>query len=226
MLLDKIPGLLRAEARAKAKEEEIRRRAFLPCYLRICRIDVRALTPRHYILLDGIRSPFIQDGEVTTNHIAAFLWIVSTKFLLPSHQVSLSEVERARTAFTHYWGPRVKALQAVKQIRAYVDEAFFDAPPANGETSSYASYGAHLVERFELPHATLDSRGQPIPEGGSLDLPFAQLFQRLRVKDAKANPRYNPPNPLSDSVVRDYVRKAVERQKRQTLKRQQARGKS
>jgi len=221
MLLDKIPGLKRAEARAKQKEEEIRRRAFLPCCLQICGINVRALTPRHYILLDEMRSPFFHGGDALPEDVAAFLWVVSTEFLHPANEIPSKELKAARSAFIHRIGPKVKFAKAVKEIRAYVSDALFDAPAAGDDSSpQYASFAAHLVERFHpLPDGQFDSRGQPIPGAGTLDIPFAQIFQRLRVKDAKANPDYTPPNPLSDKVVRECVRKHVA----QTAKRKASR---
>jgi len=194
----------------------IRERAYLPCCLRISGIDVHPFTPRHYLLLDAARSPLIgYPGEVLPEHVAQFLWIISTAFVLPSHQMPLREVKKIRAKF----GERVRRvhyLPARKQIRAYIDEAWFDAPPVNHTTEDapHASFAATLVERFlPRPVATFDSRGQPIIGGGTLDTPFSQLFQVLRLMNRRADPDCFLSNPLSDRVERECVRRYFNRKK-------------
>jgi len=220
MLLDQIPGLLAAERRAKRKEEELRRRAYLPCHLRICGIPVRAFTPRHFILLDEARSPLIgYPGAILPEHIAQFLWLVSTEFLLPTHQVPLRRVKAACSHFTQKKSAKMKYGRALKKIREYIEEAWFDGPSSTPGSSDddapYASFVAHLVERFpNRAVATYDDRGQPVPEGGTLDRPFAQLFQEIRVRTVSENPKYVPPNRLSDAMARIYVLRYDERLKR------------
>lgn len=223
MDLDDIPGLKRAVARARAKEESIRERAFWPCCLRICWIDVNPLTPRHFILLTAAQSPLIgYAGPVLPEHVSQFLWIVSTAFVLPTHQVPLREVKKIRAAFDHRV-QRVQYFPARKQIKAYIDEAWFDAPVANhtSEEPAHASLAAALIERFSpMPPATFDVRGQPVLGGGTLDTPFSQLFQLLRMMQRRDDPDCFLRNPLSDRVERECVRRYFERKKARKAARQ------
>lgn len=219
MLLDQIPGLKRARETAIAREESLRRRAFMPCALRLCGIDVHPFTPRHFLILDEAANPLIGGaGTVMAEHVAQFLWIVSTAFVFPTRQLSLREVKQRRGAFAARLR-RVPYLRARRQIKAYLDEAWFDAPPGDGSHEApIASTAAFLIDRFAAsyhwPAETLDVQGQPVHGGGTLDWPFAQLFQLNRLISVRTDRDYHPANPLSDRVERECVRQWVARQKK------------
>lgn len=228
MLLDQIPGLKRAKARAVQREEAIRRAAFMPCAERICGVDVYPFTPRHFLLLDEARSPFIgHAGTPFAEHVVQFLWIVSTAFLMPTRQLPLREIRPVLRDFTARLR-RVPYLRARRQIDAYVEAAFFDAPGGGGgEDSPIASTAAFLIHRYGKAYGwapeTLDARGQPVHGGGTLDRPFAQLFQLNRLITLDENPDYYPANKLSDGIERTYVKRHTRRQKARLAKRKEGR---
>lgn len=218
MLLDQIPGLQRAVRKAVALEESVRRQAFLPCVHRICGVDVRPFTPRHFMILDEAVSPFLgHPGSISAEHVAQLLWVVSPQFLTPTLPVTLREVRAARLAFA----ARIRKVRyeaARRQLRDYLDHAFLDAPRGGGDDERpLASTPAFLVDRFasayHWPVEQLDARGQPIPGAGILDKPFAQLFQLSRLISLRTDPHFVAVNPLSDRVERECVRRHERRRR-------------
>src|SRR5689334_706017 len=73
-----IPGYREAVKR----EMDIRDAAFLNITADICGIPIRQMTPRDYLILDGLGSPIL-DGRIATasrEDIVKFLWFLSPEY--------------------------------------------------------------------------------------------------------------------------------------------------
>jgi len=230
MLLSKIPGYTAAVARAAAQEETLRRRAFLPHTTALCGVPVRAFTPRHFLILDELASPFLTGTTAGPEHVAQFFWIVSPAFLLPSPEVPMREVKTARSAFIGRIATRVRFGPALREIDAYLDAALFDRPSGGDSTARPdVSFAAALVDEiasnYGWPDEVLDARGQPVWNAGILDKPLARLCQyrrRIWKRDAaRLGHDLTLPNRLSDRVAQDFLaRPATQRRIARALARQ------
>jgi len=229
MLLSQIPGYTAAVARAAAQEETLRRRAFLPHTTALCGVPVRAFTPRHFLILDELASPFLTGAIAGPEHVAQFFWVVSPAFLLPSPEVSLRAVDAARTAYiagvekevrgkvrrVGGIATRVRFGPALREIDAYLDAALFDRPSGGKDSTARpdVSFAAALVDEiasnYGWPDEVLDARGQPVWNAGILDKPLARLCQyrrRIWKRDAaRLGHDLTLPNRLSDAAARDFL---------------------
>ncbi len=183
MLLDDIPGLTRAVARAKAIEENWRERAFLPVGEDICGLEVRQLTLRHLRILFSIRSPFLVGRTPTLHDIERFLWIVSPQF----NTRSLGKGDFARS-IAHLCYPRV-----CRAINRYLDRALLDRPASSsGGTPIAVSIDAFMVDLIASTYHW--------PEEKILDAPVARLYQYIRLIRIAKNPKTPQISRLSDRV--------------------------
>ena len=231
MLLSKIPGYTAAVARAAAQEETLRRRAFLPHTTALCGVPVRAFTPRHFLILDELASPFLSGQTIGPVDVAQFFWITSPSFLLPSPEISLRLVKTARSEFISGIANRVRFGQALREIDAYLDAALFDRPSAGGDSTARpdVSFAAALIDEiasnYGWPDEVLDNRGQPVWNAGILDKPLARLCQyrrRIWRRDAaRLGQDLSLPNRLSDAAARNFLaRPSVQTRVAKSLARQ------
>lgn len=183
MLLDDIPGLSRAVARAKGIEDRWRELAFLPVGEEICGVPVRQLTLRHLRILLSIHSPFLHGKTPTLFDIERFLWVVSPRFNIRG----LGKVDFARSI------EHLSYARVCRAINRYIDRALLDRPATTGSGTPIAvSFDAYLVDRIARTYGWSDEQ--------ILDAPLARLYQYLRLIQLKDNPRTPQISRLSDRV--------------------------
>jgi hypothetical protein len=226
MLLSEIPGLQKAVQRAQLREDAMRVLPFLPHAAALAGIPLRPLTPRHFTLLCVCRSPFVFGRDADFDAALQFLWILSPDYVQPSPQFPLAAVRSARKAWQASIWPKVRKLrlQRVNRVlKEHLDDALFDAPKSDGSNEApVAHLCALLVDEFASAYPgwvpqTFDTRGQPIPGGGILDLPFAELLQYRRARTARAG--RHPGVSHVDRVKLAHVRKYNAAQKAKAAKR-------
>ena len=178
-----IPGL----RDAVEQETTVREAAFLSVTETVCGFECLPFTPLHYSMLDCSGSPFVHGGVPMAEDVAVFLWCVSPGFD-PSARLR-------RWHFTR----RTRGLDyetAVMAIRAYIDDAFADAPGTKGgHTPSYYSGTAAMVDLLAGQYGW--------PERDILRLPFKRVFQYARCIRARFEERpifFN----RSDKVIADW----------------------
>jgi hypothetical protein len=226
-LEDELPGLKAAEAKAAARETELRERTWLPLNPLICGVSVLPLTLRHFTLLHTAQSPLVVGAPGDFQQCMQFLWIVSPGHIYPTAWIPLKEVRAAREAWTRKIWPRLRRrnLGAVcKAILLFVEEALFDLGKSSasdeetGEAGrSTTHFNASLIDEFGdaygwLPQV-LDARGLPLRDQGIRDMPLAQLIQLRRARTARKYPNAVLANPLSDSVAPRMLRELIAREK-------------
>ena len=117
----KIEELQKEYAEAVYRESSLREAAFLPITLDIAGVEVKPLTPRMFIVLDFLQSPFITaKDELDAGDIANFLWVVSTQYELNN--------PTKKEEFLQKVVADVEVDTCIKDISTYVQEAFIDAP--------------------------------------------------------------------------------------------------
>lgn len=191
-----IPGYVDAVER----ENKIRNAAMLNLNTRICGIEVRQMTLRHWLILDGLDCPFLK-GDVPDpkkKHVKDFLWVLSPKF-------SYGE------SFRKWWFYRrigkLKYAEVVMGIMRYLEDTLQDQPPSTGSKSkewtppqySFPIYFTDVIcERYGWDDEKI--------EGYNLKKIF-QIIKRIRMKGESArgeNPvGWNP----SDKIKWAHIRK-------------------
>lgn len=183
-----IPGYREAVKR----EGDIREAAFLDLTTSICGVEIRQMTPRDLLILDGIGNSLVSNGLPTPEELADFLWKLSPKFKLNAPFRRWIFWESIR---------KLNYLHAVKACANYVDDTFQDSPASSSDRSlPYAAWTAYIVNNIAMNYGWSES--------SILNIPLKRLFQYLRCIR-----RYHDPNaPLfnpSDKLKGDYVRKLV-----------------
>ena len=188
-LFDQIPGYREAVNR----ESAVRDQSFLDLAEEICGLEVLPMTARHFLILDGIGSPFLLNAAdpvtgVAPADVALFLWALSPDYSPSARWRRWRFIRSCR---------KLPFVRACCQIRRYVEDTFQDAPAsgdANGP-SFYASV-ATLVDCF--------AREYGWAERDILTMPLKRAFQYLRCIVKHRDPKATLFNP-SDRVRGDWL---------------------
>lgn len=187
VLLDSIPAVCKAVARAERNADERRDLALSGVDLRLCGLDVRQLTPRHLLILFAARNPFLFGGRRASEHVAQFLWIVRAQPASSSSSSSASPASNDREKFLRRVA-RIPYLRACKAIDAYIDASLMDKPPSTGSKRSaivgtFASIVHEIASLYGWSRDTI------------LDSPIAEIYQYFRLITRDRDPKaifFNP----------------------------------
>ena len=185
-----IPGY----SEACAKEQANRDLSFLPWPVPLCGIMARQFTFRHLILLGECGNAFVDSNkQIDPADVAGFLWMVSLEY---------SPGPKARDRFVKKIRDKVVFMAAIKEINAYLEAAFQDAPQStDGSGKIYYAPAAAYVDLFAAEYGwSIDT---------TLSTPIAALFQLLRCLQRRHNPRVILIN-RSDALIAEALRKRME----------------
>lgn len=181
-----IPGY----AEAARLQDQRRDAAFLDLPLTLCGVECRHLTPRRLAVLMVAQSPFVCGGMPMPEHVPHFLWALRPEFGYGKNAV--------RDAFTKEKTAQLSYDAAVKEIVAYVEECFMDAPAADGEQQeSFNSWLAYIVDALASEYGWT--------QDAILDLPLPCVFQYLRVIERRHKPKELRFNKLTDSAKNRFL---------------------
>lgn len=174
-----------------------RNAAFLDLTTTICQREVLPMTIRHWVILDGIDSPFVHGETPQPHDIPMFLWVMSRDFR-PGASWRRGRFIRSVRRFDF---PAVTA-----RIMRYVEDTFLDSPP--GELGDHGlpqiSFAAGLVSRLAFSfHWT---------EAEILNIPLKRLNQYLKAVSMINDPDGAKFNPW-DKLIRDGVLEMKEKLK-------------
>lgn len=183
--LSDVPGL----AEAFKRENDIRDASFLDITANICGVEIRQMTPRDLLILDGLGNPLMAGGLPSPAQLADFLWKLSPRY------------QEGNSVRRFLFARSIRKLDYITAVRAcwkYVEDTFQDSPASSGVSSTpYAGWCAYLV-------CNLSSN--PVEaEKVILNTPLKRLFQYLKVIRRKNDPDCPMHNP-SDKVKGDYIR--------------------
>jgi len=177
-----------AELRVAIKREnDVRDASFLDLTTSICGVEIRQMTPRDMLILDGIGNPLMSNQYPSPAQLADFLWKLSLEFKL-------------NAPFRRWlFAMRVRKMNYFKAVQAcwkYLEITFQDSPASSGlQSTPYASWVAHLVVDL----------GSPAEAQKILNTPLRQLLQFRNVIRKNNNPNAPTHNP-SDKIKGDYIR--------------------
>lgn len=189
-LTAEIPGL----AAAIQRECEVRDESFLNLPRIIAGVEALPITPRMLLLLHVSNSPFVCGGVPLPEHVAAFLWITSPRFIVGNgYKARWRRWQLCRAI------RRASYQDAVTAIRAHVEDAFQDSPSESSgeEKQPVVSVTASLVDCFASQYGW--------PEREVLDTPIARLFQYARMIRQRNNPDAIIVNKRSAKITGDWL---------------------
>lgn len=190
--LNAIPGYREAVER----ENNVRDNAFLGIAEKICGIEVFSMTPRHFLILDGIGSPFVTGGSILPEEVVRFLWIMSPRFrIVRSFHDWIARWRFAASCRKLNWETSIKA------IFAYLEETFMDRPGANSASNSVGSNWSWLAAMVDAI-----ARNYHWSEETILNTPLKRLFQYRKIISMANDPNAIHFNPR-DKVIGEYLRK-------------------
>lgn len=152
-------------------ETNARDAAFLNIPTDICGLKIRQMTPRDFLILDGLGNPIISGGAFSESAISDFLHFMA---------VNRSPWHRFRKMF------RMNYPKALEELGKYFDSTFQDSPGGTkcAKSIPIASWFAHRTQ-FLLSHnlcRTIDE---------ALDTPFRIHNQLINCTIKEINPKYN-----------------------------------
>ena len=203
-----IPGFREAVKR----EAHVRDTAFLDGLELVCGVEVVPLSLRRLIWLEQAHNGFVvpwiweDDGEAFA-HAIHLLYTMRPGYAPP------------KTPKKSFWRDFISGLhemlfikrmakrdrlETVKEINAWLGNAFMDAPNASaGEvrTAPYASYPAYVIDLFA-------DAGLPLTVAEIMDMPLARLWQHWRVaaRRVKDIPLTNPSDQLAVEHIAGVVK--------------------
>lgn len=148
----------------RAKEDARREQAFLDLPMTVCGEELRAMTPRDLLLLNGVESPFVCPFEPTAGDIALFLWVLHKD----NKGADSWGERRARGRMIRRVASR-GFMQSVKECEGYVDEIFQDAPAGSVGQGERRPLGTCFIAplvisiALETGWAQADIIGTPLP---------------------------------------------------------------
>lgn len=185
------PNSVPGYAEAVEAERTNRDLAFIGLPVPLCGVVVRQLTLRHLLLLEHCGNAFICGGIPEPSDVALFLWFLSPDYCLDP---------KKRDEFVRGVA-RLKMVESVLAIRAFLDGAFMDAPQNLDGGKAYFSTAAGLVSMLAREFGWDDE--------AILEKPVARLFQYQKA----ILHRYRPDLPLfnpSDALISRWLAKRNE----------------
>lgn len=190
-------------AAERTAEDERRKIAFLDVTHVVCGEEVRCMTARDILILDGLQNPFVSGGSIAPAQIPQFLWLLS---------VDNDPRRPVRSAFKKgRMIGRARQLdysKAIEEIGDFVDMMFLDSPTGGkperdgGEGRGLQTcFLAPLLVRLACEMGALDpASGLPFIES-----PLPRLFQYLKTLRAKAEGKEFADSSPSDRLLDDWL---------------------
>lgn len=166
---------------------------------RICGVEIRQMTLRHLIILEGIDSPLLCNRTPLPEQVVQFLWVLSPKFSKSDLKLSRF-IESARV---------IPYGEAVVQIRRFISDTFQDSPPSSGIRKWDPPQVSFAASMIYILTTVLHWSREVI-----LDLPLKEAFQYLKLhrmsnSTGPAAAGFNP----SDAVKWRHIRAVREQRK-------------
>jgi hypothetical protein len=202
MKIEDFPGY----REALLSERDARDYAFLDLPRTICGVEVVPMTLRQLMARLALGCPFIANLPASlilqmpgpAGQITQFIWFISVSRAL-SRGNPLADY-RARQAFCARLAV-ISATEAIEGIQDYLKITFLDSPPSGGKSHvPTASIAATLVDIFAAEYGWTDDK--------ILDSPLVRLYQLLRERAQRLNPKTILFNRWSDKVRGEYMRVA------------------
>lgn len=196
---DRLKELQRKLADAVYNESAIRESAFLDIPYKIAGIPVDQLTPRKFIYLEFIDSPYVvnNDKMPEMEDTMTFIWICSKEYKLADNEAFEAFIDK-------HFDANFNWQQAQSDIVRHIEEAFLDSPPSStNKKNSESDIPGHawIADYIDILASEYGWNDQYI-----LDMPIARLLQYIKVIDYRYHIKNgNTPtkfNKYSDAIKR------------------------
>lgn len=177
-------------------EDARREQSFLDLPVTVCGEELRQMTPRDLLILNGIESPFVCGGEVDPMDLVIFLWFMNAK---NDQSDSWFNIRRKRKMMQ-----RVALLMfddAVADCHEFVSATFQDTPNNESNGEEKRPIGTALI----VPLIVRIAKETGWDKDKILNTPLAQLFQFLKHIRAEALGSEFCDVAPSDSITNEFL---------------------
>jgi hypothetical protein len=157
------------------RESAIREVSFLSIDLDICGVEVKQFTPKHFIFLDFLQSPFTTGKDtITIEDVIQFLWIVSKDYVDNSPQKKEEFSKKLLDKDLN---------KLVEEIDQYITDAFADRPPKmdmpKGKETQipFFAWVCSYIDLLASEYGWLDDN--------VMNMPIARIFQYAKAIEAR-----------------------------------------
>lgn len=151
------------------REEARREEAFLDLPRTVCGEQLRLMTPRDLLILNGVGNAFVCGGELEPWHAAMLVWHLNAR---NDGTRSIRNVVRREVLYSRL--SRAAWADVLAGVNGYIDEIFQDAPITTG--TDRRPIGTCFLAPLVVRIATRTGWAQ----SEILDTPLPRLFQYLK----------------------------------------------
>lgn len=156
---------------ARKNEDARREQAFLDLPLTVCGEELRQITPKDLLILNGIESPFVCGGEADPIDVVVFLWYLNAK-----NDQSESWFNRRRKKQMMKRVALLPFVGSVQACRDFVEATFQDTPNKESSGEEKRPIGTALI----VPLIVRIAKETGWDKDKIMQMPLAQLFQFLK----------------------------------------------
>jgi hypothetical protein len=166
------------------REQERRADAFAPkAFFTVCGEEIRMMTPRDLVILDGFESPFIVGGaEPTEDDVIFFVWAMHRHNDDGNGIRTAWRRGRARGRVLFFLEQRGLA-EAILEVFSYIERIFIDLPSKDPNTKEQQRPPAvHVVANLLVDVAAIGGPRDPMDGKFLGDTPIPRLIQYRRAR--------------------------------------------
>lgn len=137
----------------------------------VCGEELRQMTPKDLLILNGIESPFVCGGEADALDVVIFLWFLNIK-----NDRTESWLNRRRKKQMMKRVALLPFFEAVQSCRDFVEGTFQDTPNRESGGGQKRPIGTALI----VPLIVRIAKETGWDKDKIMQMPLAQLFQFLK----------------------------------------------
>lgn len=175
------------------KEQAIRDSAFISDFDVIGKIKVSALTPKLFTILTLMKSPLVLGGQLTSESILSFLWVIKIKSP-DENQTSFFETVILKEEFE----------TIMRDIGNYFEDAFQDAPLVSAPVDNTIPYYSSMTTIVDYLASEYGWKEEDI-----LNMPYKRLFQYIKLLMKKHNPEkvlFNKSDSIKSEMIQELLK--------------------
>ncbi len=161
-----------------ALESQRKAESFVDATLTVCGEEIRLMTPRDLLLLDGFENPFVTCKTIpTAKDCAFFVWVLSV-----ANAGNTGWMNRRRQALVYRRMARRDVAFNVAEIEEYCSRVFIDVPAKNTDEKGNERKPPSVYFLAGLLGGLACDMGPIDPMGGKLlsDTPIPRLLQYVK----------------------------------------------
>ncbi len=178
---------IRSYLEAVSVEQTARNCIYLGVPYTLLGFEIHNITPRLMARLNGCKSPFLCGGSKRIEHVAQFIWVLSTDYAADNHRGRKSLVTKVE---------KMDLSKCCHEIMEFLDLTFLDSPTGKASTP-YASSIAWMEYRMTCEPFLWDY------DTKTIDVPLRRIYQLIRCWQLEQNIKLT--NRISDKIAGDQL---------------------